>query len=82
MINDADINAAINIAKMSKLPVSQTSNLTYGQAIVNSPNEYKPLTSVGAVQAQYADFCAGKKRQGNLCKYVFFGRNDLADPVH
>lgn len=37
VIYDADINAAINIAKRSKLPVSQTNNLTYGQAIVNSP---------------------------------------------
>lgn len=36
-IYDADINAAINIAKRSKLPVSQTNNLTYGQAKVNSP---------------------------------------------
>jgi IS605 OrfB family transposase len=54
MIYDADINAAINIAKMSKLPVSQTQNLTYGQATVNSPNEYKPRTSVWAVQAPTA----------------------------
>lgn len=37
IIYDADVNAAINIAKRSKLPVSQTSRLTYGQAIVNSP---------------------------------------------
>jgi len=37
IIYDADINAAINIAKRSKLPVSQTNNLTYGQAKVNSP---------------------------------------------
>ena len=37
VIYDADINAAINIAKRSKLPVSQTNNLTYGQAKVNSP---------------------------------------------
>jgi IS605 OrfB family transposase len=50
MIYDSDINAAINIGKMSKHPVSQTSNLTYGQASVNTPNEYKsPL--LGAVQA-------------------------------
>jgi IS605 OrfB family transposase len=50
MIYDSDINAAINIGKMSKHPVSQTSNLTYGQASVNTPNEYKsPL--IGAVQA-------------------------------
>jgi putative transposase len=37
VIYDADINAAINIAKRSKLPVSQTNNLTYGQVKVNSP---------------------------------------------
>lgn len=37
IIYDADINAAINIGVRSKLPVSQTKNLTYGQAIVNSP---------------------------------------------
>lgn len=51
MIYDADINAAINIAKLSKHPISQTNRLTYGQASVNTPNEYKSLTSVGAVQA-------------------------------
>lgn len=34
---DADVNAAINIAKRSELPVSQSNNLTYGQVIVNSP---------------------------------------------
>lgn len=34
----ADINAAINIANRSKLPVSQCSKtLTYGQAIINMP---------------------------------------------
>ena len=39
-----------DIAKVSKLPVSQTTNLTYGQASVNTPYEYKsPL--LGAVQA-------------------------------
>lgn len=37
IIYDADVNGAINIAIRSKLPVSQTKNLTYGQAIVNSP---------------------------------------------
>lgn len=37
IIYDADINAAINIAKRSKLPISQTKNLTYGQVKVNSP---------------------------------------------
>lgn len=36
-IFDADINAAINIAKRSQLPISQANNLTYGQAKVNSP---------------------------------------------
>lgn len=44
LIYDADINAAINIAKLSKLPVSQTSNLTYGQAFINVPIVYKPST--------------------------------------
>ena len=51
LIFDADINAAINIAKISKLPVSQTQKLTYGQASVNAPNVYKSLTSVGVLQA-------------------------------
>lgn len=37
IVYDADINAAINIAKLSKLPVSQTQNLTYGQALINRP---------------------------------------------
>ena len=41
LIYDSDINASINIAKLSKLPVSQTYNLTYGQAKVNSPIVYK-----------------------------------------
>lgn len=36
-IYDSDINGAINIGIRSKLPVSQTKNLTYGQANVNSP---------------------------------------------
>lgn len=43
IIYDADINAAINIALRSKLPVSQTERLTYGQAIVNSPIVGRPL---------------------------------------
>ena len=51
LIYDADVNAAINIAKPSKLPVSQTTNLTYGQASVNTPNVYKPLASVRVSQA-------------------------------
>jgi len=51
MIYDADINAAINIGKAAKLPVSQTTNLTYGQATVNSPNEYKSCEKSRAVQA-------------------------------
>ena len=39
LIYDSDINAAINIAKFSKLPVSLNPNGigTYGQAIVNRP---------------------------------------------
>ena len=54
MIYDADINAAINIAKISKLPVSQTTRLTYGQVSVNRPNEYKSSASVGVFQAATA----------------------------
>ena len=54
MIYDADINAAINIAKLSKHPISQTNRLTYGQATVNSPNEYKPLRKLGVFQAPMA----------------------------
>src|SRR6266705_6961278 len=37
VIYDSDVNGAINIGLRSKLPVSQTYNLTYGQAIINSP---------------------------------------------
>jgi IS605 OrfB family transposase len=51
LIYDADINASINIAKISKLPVSQTNRLTYGQVSVNRPNEYKSLASVKVFQA-------------------------------
>ena len=51
LIYDADINAAINIAKLSKLPVSQTSNLTYGQAKVNSPIVCKSSASREVLQA-------------------------------
>ena len=51
IIYDADINAAINIAKLSKLPISQTSKLTYGQATVNSPIVCKSLASVRVLQA-------------------------------
>lgn len=36
LVYDADINAAINIAKLTKLPFSQ-SNLLDGQAVVNQP---------------------------------------------
>lgn len=36
-IYDSDVNGAINIGLRSKLPVSQTARLTYGQANVNSP---------------------------------------------
>lgn len=51
LVLDADINAAINIGKMSKLPVSQTTNLTYGQASVNTPNVCKPQEQSCALQA-------------------------------
>ena len=47
-IYDSDINGAINIGLRSKLPVSQTEKLTYGQANVNSPIvgsvTHKPLS--------------------------------------
>jgi IS605 OrfB family transposase len=49
LVYDADLNAAMNIAKRSKLPVSY-GNILDGQASVNTPNKYKsPL--LGAVQA-------------------------------
>jgi len=51
LILDADINAAINIGKMSKLPVSQTTNLTYGQASVNTPNVCKSREQSCVLQA-------------------------------
>jgi len=37
LIMHADVNAAINIAVRSKLPVSQSDRLTYGQATINTP---------------------------------------------
>jgi transposase len=42
LVYDADINAAINIARRSKLPVSQ-GNLLDGQGVVNRPNVSKSL---------------------------------------
>jgi len=51
LIYDADINASINIAKLSKLPVSQTHYLTYGQVKVNSPIVCKPSASREVLQA-------------------------------
>jgi len=53
LIYDADINAAINIAKLSKHPISQTNRLTYGQVSVNRPNEYKS-SLIGVVQVPMA----------------------------
>jgi IS605 OrfB family transposase len=44
LVYDADINAAINIAKLSKLPILQ-GNLLDGQAFVNTPIVGKVLTS-------------------------------------
>lgn len=49
LVYDADLNAAMNIAKRSKLPVSY-GNILDGQASVNTPNEYKP-PNTGAVRA-------------------------------
>ena len=51
LIYDADINASINIAKLSKLPVSQTHYLTYGQVKVNSPIVCKSSASREVLQA-------------------------------
>lgn len=50
LVYDADLNAAMNIAKRSKLPVSY-GNILDGQASVNTPNEYKPFVKTRAVQA-------------------------------
>jgi IS605 OrfB family transposase len=55
LVYDADINAAINIAKLSKHPISQTNRLTYGQAHVNVPNVCKPSAlKAAALQAPMA----------------------------
>lgn len=55
LIYDADVNAAINIAKTSKLPVSQTNRLTYGQVVVNQPIVCKPsVAQTAALQAPMA----------------------------
>ena len=54
LIYDADINASINIAKLSKLPVSQTHYLTYGQVKVNSPIVCKSSASREVLQAPTA----------------------------
>lgn len=46
LIYDADINASINIAKLSKLPISQPlTGLTYGQAVINRPTKLVQSTS-------------------------------------
>lgn len=54
LVYDADINAAINIAKLSNHPISQTNRLTYGQAQVNVPNVCKSSAKVGVLQAPMA----------------------------
>jgi len=54
LVYDADINAAINIAKLSKHPISQTHRLTYGQALVNVPIVCKPVVKAIALQAPMA----------------------------
>lgn len=51
LIYDADINASINIAKLSKLPISQTHYLTYGQVKVNSPIVCKSSKGLEVLQA-------------------------------
>jgi IS605 OrfB family transposase len=43
LVYDADINAAINIAKRSKHPISQ-GNLLDGQGLINDPNVCKSIT--------------------------------------
>jgi len=42
---NADINAALNIAKRSKLPVSYFEDVIYGQGAINHPYFYKTLGS-------------------------------------
>ena len=49
-VYDADINAAINIALRSKLPISQ-GNLLDGQGVVNRPIARKSSVKAGALQA-------------------------------
>lgn len=44
LVYDADINAAVNIARRSKHPISQ-GNLLDGQGIVNCPIAFKPKTA-------------------------------------
>jgi putative transposase len=44
LVYDADINAAVNIARRSKHPISQR-NLLDGQGIVNCPIAFKPKTA-------------------------------------
>ena len=55
LIYDSDINAAINIAKLSKLPISQ-GNLLDGQAVVNRLNVCKSclVLSKSVLQASMA----------------------------
>jgi len=48
LVYDADINAAINIARRSKHPISQGSLLD-GQGIVNCPIAHKPKTTLKGV---------------------------------
>jgi putative transposase len=44
---NADINASLNIAKRSKLPVSCVSNVIYGQGAINHPYFCKSSNSLG-----------------------------------
>ncbi len=50
IVYDADLNASRNIGNRSKLPVSY-GNILDGQALVNVPNECKPLRKLGVFQA-------------------------------
>ena len=53
LVYDADLNAAMNIAKRSKLPVSY-GNILDGQATVNSPIVCKSSAKAGVLQAPMA----------------------------
>jgi transposase len=53
---NADINASLNIAKRSKLPVSCVSNVIYGQGAINHPYFCKSYNSFLTLETSTLSF--------------------------